>query len=269
MFNYVHVDEKWFYMSKESKKYYLLPREQEPLHARKSKRFITNVVVLDAVAQPRFDSSGNQEFNGKIPIFPFTYKELAKRTSKNSVAGTVETKLVSSVTKDVIRSCLIEEVLEVFLAIRAKCPHDTKNVIFIQQDNAKPHIEPNDPEFLEVASSDGFNINISCQLPNSPDMNVLYLGFFRAIQSLQHLEAPSKVDDFVNAIEKAFHDLPSQSLNHVFLTLQQCMIEVIKYFRGNNYKLTHMGKEKLEKFGPLPLQLGCDRDIVEKAILHL
>ena len=168
-----------------------------------------------------------------------------------------------------IRSCLIEEIIKVFLAIRAKYPHDMKDVIFIQQDNAKPHIDPNDPEFLEVASSDGFNINISCQLPNSPDMNVLYLGFFRAIQSLQHLETPSKVDDFVNAIEKAFHDLPSQSLNHVFLTLQQCMIEVIKYFGGNNYKLPHMVKEKLEKYGPLPLQLGCDRDIVEKAILHL
>ena len=107
-------------------------------------------------------------------------------------------------TKDVIRSCLIEEVLEVFLAIRAKCPHDMKNVIFIQQDNAKPHIEPNDPEFLEVASSDGFNINISCQLPNSPDMNVLYLGLFRPVQSLQHQEAPSTLDDLVNAIEKAF-----------------------------------------------------------------
>ena len=25
MFNYVHVDEKWFYVSKESEKYYLLP----------------------------------------------------------------------------------------------------------------------------------------------------------------------------------------------------------------------------------------------------
>ena len=165
-----------------------------------------------------------------------------------------------------IRSCLIEKVL---LAIRAKWPHGTKDVIFIQQDNGKPHIDPNDPEFLEVASSDGFNINLSCQPPNSLDMNVLNLGFFRVIQSLQHQEAPSTVDDLVNAIEKAIHDLPSQSLNRVFLTLQQCMIEVTKEFGGKNYKLPHMGKEKLEKYGPLPLQLGCDCDIVEKAILHL
>ena len=56
-------------------------------------------MVLAAVARPRFDSSGNQEFDGKIGIFPFTYKEPAKHTSKNCVAGTVETKPVSSVTK--------------------------------------------------------------------------------------------------------------------------------------------------------------------------
>ena len=47
------------------------------------------------------------------------------------------------------------------------------------------------------------------------------------------------------------------------------MHEVIKDFGGNNYKLPHMGKEKLEKYGTLSLQLGCDRDIVEKAILNL
>ena len=163
-------------------------------------------MVLAAVARPRFDSSGNQEFDGKIGNFPFRYKEPGKRTSKNRVAGTVETKPVSSVTKDVIRSCLIEKFLS---AIRAKWPHDTKDVIFIQQGNAKPHIDPNDPEFLEVASSDRFNINLSCQPPNSLDMNVLDHRFFRAIQSLQHQEAPSTVDDLVNAIEKAFHDLPS------------------------------------------------------------
>ena len=50
MFNYVHIDEKWFYMSKESEKYYLLPQEQEPLRTCKSERFIAKVMVLAAVA---------------------------------------------------------------------------------------------------------------------------------------------------------------------------------------------------------------------------
>ena len=52
MFNYVHIDEKRFYMSKELEKSLLLPQEQEPLRTCKSKRFITKVMVLAAVARP-------------------------------------------------------------------------------------------------------------------------------------------------------------------------------------------------------------------------
>ena len=136
------------------------------------------------------------------------------------VAGTLETKPILLVTKDVMRSCLIQKVLPV---IRAKWPRDTEDIVFIQQDNARPHIDPNDAEFLGAASSDGFNIHLSYQPPNSPDMNVLDLGFFRAIQSLQQQEALSTVDELVNAIVKAFNELPPQSLNRVFLSLQQCM----------------------------------------------
>ncbi|KAH7837658.1 hypothetical protein Vadar_016387 [Vaccinium darrowii] len=108
MFNYVHIDEKWFYLTKESERYYLLPKEDEPYRTCKSKRFITKVMFLAAVARPRFDANGNEEFSGKIGIFPFTCKEPAKQTSKNRLAGTLETKAVL-VTKDVIRKCLIEK----------------------------------------------------------------------------------------------------------------------------------------------------------------
>lgn len=41
MHNYVHIDEKWFYMTKASQKYYLLPEEEQPHRTCKSKRFIT------------------------------------------------------------------------------------------------------------------------------------------------------------------------------------------------------------------------------------
>lgn len=31
MYNIVHIDEKWFYMTKKSENYYLLPVEEEPI----------------------------------------------------------------------------------------------------------------------------------------------------------------------------------------------------------------------------------------------
>lgn len=70
MFNVVHIDEKWFYMSRQSKHYYLVRSEDEPIRTCKSKKFITKVMFLAAVARPRFDSSGNEVFSEKIGIFP-------------------------------------------------------------------------------------------------------------------------------------------------------------------------------------------------------
>ncbi|GJZ86447.1 transposase, Tc1-like protein [Tanacetum coccineum] len=104
MFNVVHIDEIWFYMSKSAKRYYLVPGEDEPVRTCKSKTFITKVMFLAAVARPRFDTLGNEVFLGKIGIFPLTILEPAKRSSKNRVAGTLETKPILSVNKDVMRS---------------------------------------------------------------------------------------------------------------------------------------------------------------------
>lgn len=74
MFNVVHIDEKWFYQTKESERYYLLPEESDLIRTCKSKRFITKVMFLAAVARPRFDDDNNTQFDGKIGIFPFVHK---------------------------------------------------------------------------------------------------------------------------------------------------------------------------------------------------
>ncbi|KAL3334207.1 hypothetical protein AABB24_030785 [Solanum stoloniferum] len=68
MFNYVHIGEKWFYLSKKSERYYLLPEEEEsnPYHSCKSKTFITKVMFMAVVARPRFDANGVELFLEKI-----------------------------------------------------------------------------------------------------------------------------------------------------------------------------------------------------------
>ncbi|XP_023767508.1 uncharacterized protein LOC111916103 [Lactuca sativa] len=266
MFNVVHIDEKWFYMSKPSKRYYLVPGDDEPLRTCKSKKFITKIMFLAAVARPRYDSSGNEVFSGKIGIYPFTTLEPAKRSSKNRVAGTMETKPILSVNKEVTRSWLIEKVLP---DIRAKWPRGHTGPIFIQQDNAKPHIDVDDSEFLEAASRDGFDIRLCFQPPNSPDLNVLDLGFFRAIQSLQEQEALSTTDELVNAVQTSFERMQSQQLNNVFLTLQTCMKEIIKVQGGNNYHIPHIGKSRLDRQGNLPLQIECDQTLIDDAVMYL
>jgi hypothetical protein len=58
--------------------------------------------------------------------------------------------------------------------------------IYIQQDNAPSHVSPNDKLFCGAAKQDGFDIRLVCQPPNSPDFNILELGFFNGIQSIQY-----------------------------------------------------------------------------------
>ncbi|XP_049394876.1 uncharacterized protein LOC125859215 [Solanum stenotomum] len=244
--------------NKKSERYYLLPEEHEPDPYRscKSKNFIPKVMFMAVVARPRFDENGIELFSGKIGIFPFVVKEPAKRNSKNRTAGTLETKPILSVTKDITRACLIEKVHP---AIRSKWPASDSNIpIFIQQDNARPHIGVNDLEFVEAVQKDGFDIRLWFQPPNNPDLNVLDLGFFRAIQSLQYQKVPSNVDELVEAVERSFDEMKVEQLNHVFLTLQSCMIEVMKGNGENNYKVPHLNKNRLEREDNHPLQLCCD-----------
>lgn len=149
-------------------------------------------MFLVALARPRFDAQRNEIFSGKIGVFPFVTLEPAKRSSINRAAGTMETKPITKVNRDVIKMFLIEKVLP---AIKEKWPREEFHYpIFIQQDNAKPHISPDDEDFRRAATQDGFDIRLMCQPANSPDLNVLDLGFFAAIQSLQHKESPKNVE---------------------------------------------------------------------------
>ena len=57
---------------------------------------------------------------------------------------------------------------------KRRCEHKP---IFIQQDNAPSHLKVVDPIFCGAAKQEGFDIRLICQPPNSPDFNILDLGF--------------------------------------------------------------------------------------------
>ena len=119
-------------MTRKNEKYYLLPNEEDPYRTCKSKNFVTKVMLLAAIARPRFDVEGKEIFSGKIGIFPFITKLPAKRSSVNRVAGTMETKVMTSVKRETVRSVLINNVVP---AILEKGPReDANSIIYIQQD---------------------------------------------------------------------------------------------------------------------------------------
>ncbi|XP_074267443.1 uncharacterized protein LOC141590785 [Silene latifolia] len=264
--NIIHIDEKWFYITKDGQRFYLSQTEPDPYRSVQSKTFIGKIMFMCAVGRPQFDANNNVIFDGKIGIWPFVYLEPAKRNSKNRVAGTMETKPIESITKHVVKDMLLGKVLP---ELKRKWPANASKTIYIQQDNARPHIKNSDADFREAASSDGWNIQLVQQPPNSPDMNVLDLGFFRAIQSLKTLTNSYKLDELVGAVTTAFNNLEVIKLNYVFITWQGCMLEVLKLRGHNKYKIPHMHKTKLAKEGRLPQYLQVDFTLVNDCIRYV
>jgi hypothetical protein len=152
-------------------------------------------------------------------------------------------------------------------AIKSKWPAEEKHLpIFIQQDNAHTHIDVNDPAFVAAAQADGWDIRLTCQPPNSPNLNVLDLGFFAAIQALFEKGTPNNIEQIVAKVEKAFCEYPADRANSIFLTQQGCMMEIMKHNGGQHYNIPHMKKKHLEMQGILPISLKCPRGLYNQAV---
>ena len=75
--------------------------------------------------------------------------------------------------RDVYREYFIQKLLP---AIKQKWSMNN-GIIWLQQDGAKSHIPEDDEEFKEVVDEIGLNLTMYTQSPNSPDTNILNLGF--------------------------------------------------------------------------------------------
>jgi hypothetical protein len=149
-FDFVFIDEKWFYLYQKSKNVYLLPDEDDPHRTCKNKNYIPRLMFLTVCARLRF-RDGECIFDGKIGCFPLvTYEPTVRgNASTGRVRGDMIMKPIQSITRDVIRAFMINQVLP---PIRAKWPReDMGNPIYIQQDNAPSHLKLDDPLFCEAA----------------------------------------------------------------------------------------------------------------------
>ncbi|CAN0453030.1 unnamed protein product, partial [Ascophyllum nodosum] len=238
------------YSTKDGQRFYLYDDEIPPVRKVQSKRFITKVMFLTAVARPRWNTATNSQFTGKIGMWAFTETAPALRNSRHRPAGTPVTRCVE-VTKETYKAKLIESVIP---AIKERWPAATRHDdIFLQQDNAPPHRINEDPALLEACSADGFNIKLINQPPNSPDTNILDLGFFASIQSLQDRTRARTLDDLIREVETAWAKADPAKLGKTWTSLQACMEQILLCGGENTYKLPHLGKDKAARAGtPIP-----------------
>ena len=134
--------------------------------------------------------------------------------------------------------------------------------VFLQDDNAPVHFNNDDEDWMRASSENPlWQFKLKDQPANSPDCNILDLGFFRALQSLQFQRKPATtIDGLIANVEAAWEDYDPVSINSVFLTHQSCMNKIIESMGGNEYKIPHVGKKALNNAGLLPSQLDISDD---------
>ena len=164
---------------------------------------------------------------------------------------------------------------KVMPAIREKWP-DQPGVgqqirVNVIHDNARPHFEDHQSEeWMEASASANFIARLVQQPAQSPDCNILDLGFFNGLQKRQFSLPPaSNIEQLIERVETAFEKYDPRVLNRVFLTHMMVMEEILLCDGENDYKMPHMAKEKLERQGNLPkvLQLGTEAYDKYKALL--
>ena len=128
---------------------------------------------------------------------------------------------------------------------------------------------PDDQEFLAAVAKTGLDIRLVQQHANSPDLNVLDLGFFDSLQSLTDCLSPKTLQDLIAGVLEEFEGYDVYKLNRIFLTLQTCMIEILNHAGGNGYKIPHVNKERLEGIGQLPPRLSCPLEVYANALYNL
>ena len=134
--------------------------------------------------------------------------EPGKQKSKNRPKGTLVWKN-KTVTKEVYRELLISKLIPVILENWPRRDRMSRT-IFIQQDGAKNHIREDDEEFNNALMEQDINAKLYMQTPNSPDVNLLDLGFSSAIQSFNDA-LPKNEEKLIQSVTKAYDMTQAES----------------------------------------------------------
>ena len=95
------------------------------------------------------------------------------------------------------------------------------------------------------------------QPAKSPDLNVLDLSFFRALQSAQWKERfATTIDGLIDQVLRAYREFDPMKISKGYLTLQSCMDEILNHHGSNDYKVPHIGKDAMiREHGRLPASI--------------
>ena len=108
-------------------------------------------------------------------------------------------------------------------AIKKSWPKAMNKQVKIQWDNAGPHLKHLIPEVLKECIINRCNTTFFNQPAKSPNLNVLDLGLFNAIQTLQYQSPVKNTDELAAAVCNACANMKIDTISRMWYTLQVTM----------------------------------------------
>lgn len=260
---WIHVDEKWFYMTRKKRKVRLFPGEgrvmDETTH---HKSHIAKVMFLAAVGVPHWLPNGDW-FDGRIGMWAFMEEVAAKRNSVNRAAGTIEWKPVNVDSAEYLD--MMTKNGGVLQAVRQKFAVYARRPVVIQHDGATPHTGKGNSELLDIAGgAGGHDISFQIQPAQSPDLNKLDLCLFASLQARSHIlrEETNSMPDLIQAVRNAWANYSATDLIRVEALKYVVYREILKSEGGNQYDIPHSGIRQRERAGEEVIDRSVDPQLV-------
>jgi hypothetical protein len=133
----------------------------------------------------------------------------------------------------------------------------------VQHDGAKPHNGLGNLAALTAAGlADGWNIKFTTQPVQSPDLNILDLGFFSSLKSRVAAvkQNATNIDELITKVKWAYGNYDRDTLDHIWAHLMQCWTEILKVDGSNQYKAPHRGGRREHVRGETAVNLTIDVD---------
>lgn len=105
MYAFIHINEKWFYLTHKIQRVYFANNEPFPQKKDKVKNKIPKFMFMAIVARKIEGDNRKCEFDGKLGIFSFTDAVAVKRTSKNRVKGQLRQNQLSQLIRLLLGPC--------------------------------------------------------------------------------------------------------------------------------------------------------------------
>ena len=240
----------------------------------KSRRHTPKIMVSAVISRPE-KKAGVGFYGGKVAILRCSEEVVAKNASKNHKKGDIyqrDTSMKNKMFKEQLTKKIFPKiksspsllVKSERFASQLRASDETCNLpenckwadLFLQCDNAPPHCKKNKRLFPIIKKAGGRNIldgiyygpkvRLTYQPPDSPDLNVMDLGFSNSLWTKTHKilknrdDIPS-LDDVWEAVKMAWSDISPVDIEVLFRTLHLRMKQVIDCNGRNDMSIPHDG----------------------------